>query len=107
VADEIEIPLAGAIRALRRELVAAVQEGQDEQVRFALGAIELELHVEISREAGGEGGVKFWVVSLGAKGTRASGTTHTVRLSLSPVVASGVPGDVPLIVGSAQVQRPD
>lgn len=100
-----EVPLASAIEALRRELVVALAEGKDQEVRFALGPIELEFQVEVSREAGGEAGVKFWVVSLGAKGSRSSGSTHTVRVNLSPVLAS-VGTDKPLVVGSAQAERP-
>ena len=30
-------------------------------------------------------GIKFWLASIGAKGSRSSSTTHTVRLSLTPV----------------------
>jgi Trypsin-co-occurring domain 2 len=104
--NPIQIPLADGIRALRRELVAAVAEGEGEQVRFALGPVELELQVEMARERGGEGGIKFWVVSLGGKGSRSSGATHTVRLSLTPTLAADADRDVPLIVGSQQVQRP-
>jgi hypothetical protein len=104
--SELDVPLASAIEALRRELVAAVQEGRDQDVRFALGPIELEFQVEVAREAGGEAGVKFWVVSLGGKGSRTSGTTHTVRLSLNPVLAAEVGRDVPLVVGSEQARRP-
>ncbi|MDP8943087.1 MAG: hypothetical protein M3N16_03065 [Actinomycetota bacterium] len=104
--DDVQIPLASAIRALRQELVAAVKEGEDEDVRFALGPIELEMQVEISEEASGEAGIAFWVVSLGAKGARTSGTTHTVRLSLTPALASEVGTDTPLVVGSEQVRRP-
>jgi Trypsin-co-occurring domain 2 len=104
--SELDVPLATAIEALRRELVAAVQEGADQEVRFALGPIELEFQVEVSREAGVEAGVKFWVVSLGGKGSRTTGKTHTVRLSLSPVLASDVGRDVPLVVGSERVRRP-
>jgi len=51
IAAELQIPLAEAIRALRRELVEAVREGEDEEVRFALGDIDLELQVEVSKEA--------------------------------------------------------
>jgi Trypsin-co-occurring domain 2 len=104
--SDIDVPLASAIDALREELVAAVQEGKDQDVRFALGPIELEFQVEVSREAGAQAGVKFWVVSLGGKGSRTSGTTHTVRLSLSPVLAADVGTDQPLVVGSEQVRRP-
>lgn len=103
--DEVGIPLANAIRSLRRELVAAVQEGQDEKVRFALGPIELELQVEITREAGGDAKIGFWVVAFGGSAGRATGSSHTVRLSLNPVLASES-GDVPLVVGSDEVTRP-
>ncbi len=104
--NELEVPLASAIAALRRELVAAVSEGEEKGVRFALGPIELEFQVEVSSEAAGEAGVRFWVVSLGGKGSRASGSTHTVRLTLNPVLASEVGKDFPLVVGSEQVRRP-
>ena len=106
MAGEVEVPLAKAIAALRRELVAAVSEGEDEGVRFALGPIELEFQVEVSSEAGVDAGVRFWVVSLGGRGSRASGATHTVRLTLSPVLASEVGQDVPLMVGSELRRRP-
>jgi hypothetical protein len=103
--DEVRIPLANAIRSLRRELVTAVQDGQNEDVRFALGPIELELQVEITSEAGADAKIGFWVVSLGGKAAFSSGTRHTVRLSLSPVLAS-IEGDTPLVVGSESVRRP-
>ena len=104
--SEVDLPLASAIDALRRELVAALEQGKDAEVRFALGPVELEFQVEISYEAGGEAGVKFWVVTLGGKGSRSSATTHTVRLRLSPVLAADVGTDRPLVVGSEQLQRP-
>ncbi len=108
MADEsgLDVPLASAIEALRGELVAAVQAGKGQEVRFALGSVELEFQVEVSRETGGEAGVKFWVIALGGKGTRSSGTAHTVRLSLSPVLASEAGDDRPLVVGSEQARRP-
>lgn len=101
------IPLASAIQALRQELIAAVDEGQDQQVRFALGDIELEFQVQIAREGKAKAGIAFWVLSLGGEGARSTAQTHTVRLSLSPVAGSEarVPG--PLIVGSQQARRPD
>lgn len=85
VSDPQPIPLASAIRALRAELLEAVRAGEREELRFALGPVELELQVEAAREAGGGAGIKFWVASVGAKGSRSSSTTHTVRLSLTPV----------------------
>jgi Trypsin-co-occurring domain 2 len=106
VADDARIPLSDAIRALRRELVEAVKEGKDQEVKFALGPIELELQVEVSSTGGGEAGIKFWVLSLGGKGERSSGRTQTVRISLTPVLGSEADGDRPLVVGSEQVLRP-
>jgi hypothetical protein len=103
--DEVQIPLASAIRALRRELVAAVEEGEDEGVRFALGPIELNLQVQIKRQAGGDAKIGFWVVSLGGKAASSTGTTHTVRLSLNPVLASA-DGGAPLVVGDEAARRP-
>lgn len=103
MAGEVEIPLAEAIRALRSELVKAARQGAGEEVRFALGPIDLELQVEASAEAGLSGGIKFWLVSLGGSGTRRSAATHTVKLSLTPVSASGE--DV--IIRSGVEGRPD
>lgn len=86
---DVSIPLAAAVRALRAELVEAVRQAEGEELLFALGQVELELQVGVSKEAGGEAGIKFWLVSIGGSGSRASSTTHTIRLSLSPVSASG------------------
>jgi hypothetical protein len=101
------VPLASFIRALRRELVEAVKEGNEQEVRFALGPIELELQVEVSSTGGGEAGVKFWLIALGGKAERMSGRTQTLRLTMTPVVGSNVPGDKPLLVGSEQIRRPE
>jgi hypothetical protein len=106
VADDAQVPLSSAIRALRRELVEAVKEGEDQEVRFALGPIDLELQVEVGSTGGGDAGIKFWVVSLGGKAERTSGRTQTVRISLTPVLAIEGDGDRTLVVGSEQVRRP-
>jgi hypothetical protein len=99
-----DVPLASAIEALREELVTAVEQGADQKVRFALGPIELDFEVEITSEGGLDAGVRFWVVSLGAKGSRSSAQTHRVHVSLSPVAADDT--SAPLIVGSQQAARP-
>jgi hypothetical protein len=83
----------------------AVGESKDEEMRFALGPIELELQVEVSSSGGGEAGVKFWVLSLGGKGERSSDATQTLRLSLTPVLSSAPDGDV--LVGRERPGRPE
>jgi hypothetical protein len=100
-----QIPLAATIRALRLELMDAVRESKGEEMRFSLGPIDLELQVEVSSSGGGEAGIRFWVVSLGAKGERSSGATQTLRLRLTPVLTSAADGD--LLVGHEQSARSD
>ena len=101
---ELRIPLSEAIRALRRELVEAVREGEAEELRFALGPVELELKLEVSKEAGGEAGIAFWLVTVGAKGSRTQATTHTVRLTLTPI---GPSGEKDVVVRSRVAERPE
>ena len=71
--SEVGVPLAAAIEALRGELVVALEKGKDAEVRFALGPVELEFQVEVSREVGADAGVKFWVLALGGKGKSIGG----------------------------------
>lgn len=87
--DDAQIPLAAAIRALRKELVEAVREGEGEEVHFSLGPVELELQVEVAKSVGGKAGIAFWLVSIGAGGSRDSASTQTVKLHLTPVNADG------------------
>lgn len=83
------VGLADAVQALRAELATAMEESQDEALRFELGPVEMEFLLEVQRDVGGEAGVKFWVVSLGAKGSVSRGSTHRVTLSLTPRDAAG------------------
>jgi hypothetical protein len=83
------IPLAEAIGDLRAELLKALQEGAGQDLQFRLKPIELELKLGVTSSGGGNAGVKFWVVELGAKGTYESSTTHTLKLTLEPVGPNG------------------
>ncbi|NKL79567.1 trypco2 family protein [Rhizobium leguminosarum] len=87
--DESRIPLAEAINNLRAELLTALTDGKDQPLQFRLRPIELELKLTVTREVGGTGGVKFWVVNLDAKGTLGDATTHTLKLTLEPVAKDG------------------
>lgn len=100
------IPLAAAIAELRREVTKAIDDARGEALQFRLGPIELELQVELSREGGGSGKIQAWVVELGAEGKLARADTHTVKLTLEPVLIDpeGEPEDVK--VGRRQGRAP-
>jgi hypothetical protein len=99
---EVSVGLAEAIRELRRELTEAMAEGQDQQIRFELGPVEMEFLLEITKAAEGDAGVRFWVISLGGKGSVSSGSTHRVNLSLTPRKHSPGAPPVPLEISDAE-----
>ena len=82
---EAAVGLADAVRAVRRELQAAMAEGTGQELRFTVGPVELEFEVEMTKSAGG--GAKVYVLN----GTidRASTTTHHLKVTLTPLDASG------------------
>ena len=98
MAERVE--LAQLISQLRQELSAAIREGEGEDLRFELGPVELELTVAVSREAGPNAKVRFWVIELGAEGKGGSQATQRITLTLDPR-RRGVAGK-PLISGSEQ-----
>ncbi len=87
--DSERLKLAEAVAALRQELTSAMRAGEGERVRFELGTVEMEFGLELAKERGAEAGVKFWVVTLGGKGSTTSGSTHRVTLQLTPKGADG------------------
>ncbi len=84
------VPLGEAIKALRSELLQAMTDAEDEELRFALGPVELEFKLATTTEASAGGGVRFWVINADAKGARAREDAHTLRVTLTPVHASKV-----------------
>ncbi|KQX63546.1 trypco2 family protein [Streptomyces sp. Root1310] len=94
------IELAEVLRELRRELIAAMADEVAPPVRFELGPVEVEATVAVTREAGGSGKVRFWVVEAGAEGKYARTATQRITLTLHPksVAADGTARTV-LIAG--------
>ncbi len=93
MSDDPGIELSDLIRHLREELQQTMREGADEELRFRLQDIELDLQVAVSREMGGKvgakGKVRFWVFDADAE-AEASGKWSTsrlqkVKLRLAPV----------------------
>jgi hypothetical protein len=82
--DEAWVGLAEAIGQLRRELSAALTAAEGERLRFQLGPIELDFTVDWRRTGGADAGVRWGVVSFGAKGEIAATSGHRVKLVLTP-----------------------
>jgi Trypsin-co-occurring domain 2 len=95
--------LAEVVQSLRAELYEAMVAGAGQVVRFRVGAVDLEFQVEVSREGGIGGKIRFWVVEAGGEGKVKSASTQAVKLRLEPmdVVADGPP-----LIGDAVTERP-
>jgi hypothetical protein len=99
-----ELGLAEAIDVLRSELRKAQDSGQKADVRFAVGSVEVELAVEVTKTAGGEASVKVLnLLSIGGKGEVSKGDTNRVKVVLNPIDVGGAPFEV----ASARDHRPD
>ncbi|NET10459.1 MAG: hypothetical protein F6K16_38315 [Symploca sp. SIO2B6] len=98
------VPIAKVIKGLRQELSNAIAEGDDKDLRFKLGPVELEFQVEVSDDASVEGtlegGLRIGVISIGkvsASGgyEHSRGTTHTIKMTLMPELSNGQGGTTP------------
>jgi hypothetical protein len=84
-----KIELSEMIVELRRELLKAQQQGENEDLKFRIEDIDIELQIATTKEAGAEGGVQFWVYNAKAQGKLASQAVHTLRLKLKPLTPQG------------------
>jgi hypothetical protein len=99
-----DFALADAIEAVRTELRRAQDAGRGSDVRFVVGATEVEFTVEVVKAAGGEASVRVLnILSVGGTGEVSTGKTNRVTILLTPV---GVGGE-PFEVASVQARRPD
>ncbi len=89
--EEHVVGLAGAIEALRAELMDAVSRGQGERMRFRIEPIELSMQVVVTKQADGRIG---WG-ALGIGGSYDAATTQTLKLRLQPLweLADGTVAD--------------
>ena len=94
----VKIELADLIAALRQELTTASKEGQGESLRFRPGPVELELILEVTREAGPEAKIRFWVLEGGVSAKRSGVVTQRLKLVLDPIRVD-LPADTPWVSG--------
>jgi hypothetical protein len=80
-----EIGVADAIEKLRVELLRAFQQGEGQDVQFAITDVDLELSLVVEKEGEGKLGIKWLVVDAGLKGKLSAETTHRVTLKLLPM----------------------
>ncbi|MFD9741456.1 trypco2 family protein [Umezawaea sp. NPDC059074] len=103
----MEIELADAVAAVRNELLEAVTYGLGQEIGFVVGPIELEFAVELKADVKVAGKFKAWVVSADVGAGVSRGTTHKVKVSLTPKDKSGgdlrVHGSVPRAAGPGDV----
>jgi hypothetical protein len=78
------VELAELIGQLRTELAEAMKAGEDAELRFELGPVELELTVQVTKEATPTAKVKFWVIEAGADTKFASSVAQRIKLTLDP-----------------------
>ena len=81
--------LADAVKALRAELSEAMEAGQGQPLQFEVGAVKMDFAVELSADAQAKGGVRFWVVELGASGSIQRKGVHTVTIEMKPRARGG------------------
>jgi len=81
--------LADVVKALRAELSEAMVAAERERLRFEVGTVTMEFHVEVTADAEAHAGIKFWVVDVGASGGTSRTATHTITLQLTPKTATG------------------
>jgi Trypsin-co-occurring domain 2 len=82
-----QIGLAEMIETLRGELESAQKHGAERPVAFCIDKVDLELKIQMSRNVGGNVGIKFWVITAGGTAGGGNETIHNFKLTLSPLDA--------------------
>lgn len=78
------LPLADAVRQLRAELLAATEEGREQELKFTVEEIELELNLVLDTRKKVDGRFSVWRVSAGGGRERGRQETHRMTLKLKP-----------------------
>ncbi len=82
------LPLADVVHELRAQILLAAEGARDQDLRFKLNTVEIELSVVAKRELGGEGKISFKVLGTGVEagggGKSAHEHSQKIKLSLTP-----------------------
>jgi hypothetical protein len=98
-----QIGLVDVVQALRAELARASAAAVDSAVQFPVGQVTLEFQVGVTHNAEAQGGVRFWVLELGASAGVGRESVQKVTIVLEPPVdAEGRP----IKVGAGGAEKP-
>ncbi|WP_034593400.1 trypco2 family protein [Hamadaea tsunoensis] len=81
-----QIGLVDVVQALRSELARASALATGEDIQFPVGQITLEFQVGVTTSAEARGGVRFWVLELGAQAGVSAESVQKVTIQLDPPV---------------------
>lgn len=79
-----DLDLASVVRQLRTELNEALDDAEDERLRFELGPVELSLTLTVGREATPGAKIRFWVIEAGADTKISREAVQDIKLVLTP-----------------------
>jgi hypothetical protein len=80
----VSVDLTEFIAQLREQLSEAMRAGEEAELQFELGPIEMELTIAAEKAGGPNAKVRFWVVELGGDLKASSSTTQRIKLMLEP-----------------------
>jgi hypothetical protein len=100
------VGLSDAIEGLRYELAVAAWRGKDQWLRFKPGPIELTVEATVTSKLEGQAGVRWWIVEARGGGSSERAGTHTVKLSLDPMIFNEAGQQVELLVEDVDEPAP-
>lgn len=80
------VSLSGAIAGLRQELLQAWTTSGESQLRFTPSPVELTVQVVVTSDKTAKAGVRWWLLEAGGEASRQLSATHTIKLTLDPVL---------------------
>ena len=80
------IGLSDAIADLRSELTRAFEQGAEEALKFEIGAVDLELAIEVTVGGTAKAETKWWVISAGAEAKGERSNSHRIKLTMTPTL---------------------
>ena len=99
MADD-DVELSDVIRQVRGDLEHAMWAGEEKDLRFRLGDVELQLEVAVTRSTRPGAKVRLMVVDAEAKLERSTVTRHHIKVTLHPR-RRDAPEEQPWVAGTA------